>query len=136
MSTAILTSRKTKNDLCSICLKHPTAANKLAFKNYCNIYNTVIRNAIKAHYARELEANKSNLKKIWVTLNRAINKPTNKSTSCTNLLVDGSVIDDPTLMAEHFNNFFATTAKKSLMSFILRVNRLLHTSLPTLINLV
>jgi hypothetical protein len=112
MTAGILISRKTKNALCSTSLHFPTIASKNAFKTFRNIYNTVIRNAKKAYFANELETNKSNLKKTWATLNRAINKPISKSSSCTSLLIDGSLTDDPALMAEHFNTFFATAAKK------------------------
>jgi hypothetical protein len=112
MTAGILISRKTKNALCSTSLHFPTIASKNAFKTFRSIYNTVIRNAKKAYFANELETNKSNLKKTWATLNRAINKPISKSSSCTSLLIDGSLTDDPALMTEHFNTFFATAAKK------------------------
>ena len=58
-----------------------------------------------------------NLRKTWQILSNAIRKPKTKKDSCSVLNVDGSAITegcsaitDPSVMAESFNNFFATGA--------------------------
>ena len=66
-----------------------------------------------------------NLRKTWQILSNAIRKPKTKKDSCSVLNVDGSAITEgcstityPSVMAESFNNFFATGAV-NVVSYIL-----------------
>ena len=80
------------------------------FKNFCNIYNTVVRTAKKNFFQLQIESNSKNLRKTWQILSSAIRKNKTSKDSCSSLFVDGSSINDPSLMAESFNKFFATAA--------------------------
>ena len=48
MTSGLLTSRRRKNQLCSISLKKPTATNICIYKQYRNLYNKIVRNAKKS----------------------------------------------------------------------------------------
>ena len=110
MTVGILTSRCRKNFLFSEKLKKPNPTNIKLFKQYRNLYNSVIRTAKKNYFQSQIEANSKNLPKAWQLLYNAIRKTKNKKDSCTSLIVNGNKISDPLLMAESFNKFFATAA--------------------------
>jgi len=110
MTVGILTSRRRKNFLFTTKLKTPNAANIQIFKQYRNLYNSVVRTAKKNFFQNQIEANSKNLRKTWQLLYNAIRKTKNKKDNCTSLLVNGINISDPLLMAENFNKFFATAA--------------------------
>jgi len=110
MTSGILTSRRKKGTLYKLQLKNPSLQNRENFKKYRNIYNTVIRTAKKNFFRMQIESNTKNLRKTWQILSSAIRKPKNKKDSCSSLNVSDSIINDPSLMAESFNKFFATAA--------------------------
>ena len=78
MMRGILISRKRKNELCNLSLKNPSPTSITQFKNFRNLYNTVIRNAKKLYFQRQLEENQKNLHKTWQILFSAINKKLKK----------------------------------------------------------
>ena len=78
MMRGILISRKRKNELCNLSLKNPSPTSITQFKNFRNLYNTVIRNAKKLYFQRQLEENQKNLRKTWQILFSAINKKLKK----------------------------------------------------------
>jgi hypothetical protein len=84
----------------------PTEYNLTKYKNYRNIYNSVIRASKKHYFKSYLKANEKNPKKTWETIKEAINssKTTNKIYS---ILSNNVSLTNPTLIAEEFNNFFA-----------------------------
>ena len=110
MTVGILTSRRNKCTLFKQQLKNPTALNRESFKKFRNLYNIVIRSAKKTFFHSQIEKNSKNLRKTWQILSNAIRKPKTKKDNCTTLNANGSVITDPSVMAESFNNFFATAA--------------------------
>ena len=103
MSKGILISRKQKNTLSNISLKSPSAINTAAYKNYRNLYNTVIRKAKKMYFEKQLSDNQKNLRKTWQILFSSIHKSNKKSNDLSHLLINGINIDDPVTMACHFN---------------------------------
>ena len=110
MSNGILISRKRKNQLSNTCIKTPTPFNRTEFKKYRNLYNSVIRNAKKLYFEKQLLANQKNLRKTWQILFSTIHKSNKKTNDLNNLVINGVNLDDPALMACHFNNFFTTIA--------------------------
>ena len=95
MTKGILISRLNKIKLGKLCFMTPSIANSIKFKNYRNIYNTVIRNAKKLFYEKELLMAQSNLKKTWSILKNAINKPSTKSSNIESLNIDGPLLMIP-----------------------------------------
>jgi len=110
MTVGILTSRRRKNFLFTTKLKSPNSTNIQNFKLYRNLYNAIVRTAKKNFFQSQIEANSKNLRKTWQLLYNAIRKTKNKKDNCTSLMVNGNNISDPLLMAENFNQFFATAA--------------------------
>ena len=110
MTVGILTSRRKKAVLYKIQLKSPTPLNCSNYKKFRNLYNTVIRAAKKTYFHVQIENNSKNLRKTWQILSNAIRKPNSKKDNCTSLNINGTNTNDPSLMAESFNNFFATAA--------------------------
>ena len=114
MSRGILISRRQKNLLSHTSIKNPTFENKTAFKKFRNLYNQVIRLAKKLHFERLLEINQKNLRKTWQILFSTIHKNNNKKNDLSNLIINDLNVEDPQIMACHFNNFFANIAKKTV----------------------
>ena len=63
MSKGILISRTQKIKMGKLCHSHPIQDNLIAYRNYRNLYNTVIRGAKKMFFEKELVKAQSNLKK-------------------------------------------------------------------------
>ena len=116
MTRGILISRKRKNELCNLSLKNPSPISITQFKNFRNLYNTVIRNAKKLYFKRQLEENQKNLRKTWQILFSAINKKTKKVNDLSHLTINGIVISDPQIMATQFNEFFTSIATITVSS--------------------
>ena len=114
MSKGILISRKQKNTLSNISLKSPSAINTAAYKNYRNLYNTVIRKAKKMYFEKQLSDNQKNLRKTWQILFSSIHKSNKKSNDLSHLLINGINIDDPVTMACHFNEYFTSIASSTV----------------------
>ena len=110
MTKGILVSRLNKISLHKEFVKNPVEANHSKFKNSRNLYNKIIKASKKIYFQSELTKHQSNLKKTWLLLRKAINNKAKKDNSIQNIIVNGSLIDDPFLMATHFNNFFANVA--------------------------
>ena len=110
MTAGILTSRRNKGILYKKQLKNPTDSNRENFKKFRNLYNIVVRTAKKTFFHSQIETNSKNLRKTWQILSNAIRKPKTKKDNCTSLNINGTAITDPSVMADSFNNFFATAA--------------------------
>jgi hypothetical protein len=74
MTNGLLISRNTKNALHKTSIADPTAANVKKYKDFKTIYQRVSRAAKKLYFSSKLEANASNPKKTWETLNEILGK--------------------------------------------------------------
>ena len=74
------------------------------------MYNKVIKTSKKLYFQNELIRHQSNFKKTWQLLRKATNSKVKKDNSITNITVNGTFINHPKLIADHFNNFFANVA--------------------------
>jgi len=104
MTQGLLVSRLTKIKLGKNSIKMPTHANIQTYKNYRNLYNTLIRTSKKLYFEQQLSFYQSNSKKTWELINLATKRPLkNKNlTSCLN--INGTIISNPAEIAERFNN--------------------------------
>ena len=107
----ILISRLRKIALCKASVKNPSPQLINEFKTYRNLYNKVIKTSKKLYFQSELIKNQSNLKKTCLLLRKAVNNKSKKDNSIQNIIFKGSLVNNPLLMAEHFNVFYS----KSLM---------------------
>ena len=112
MTKGLLTSRRNKLNLLKLSLTDPTPHNRDNYKQYRNIYNTLIRASKTLHINKRLKDNAKNPKKTWDTLKELTTGTHNdhKINAITNK--DGMTLTDPKLMAEEFNNFFTSAGKK------------------------
>ena len=111
MSKGILISRTQKIKMGKLCHSHPLQENLIAYRNYRNLYNTVIRVAKRMFFEKELVKAQSNLKKTWSILKNAINKNCKKS-SPIELNIDGVLVSDPKIIANNLNVFFTNVARQ------------------------
>ena len=111
MTRGLLISRNTENALHKRYLTEPSANNKLAYVNYRNIYNSLIRRSRKEYYADILAKNKKKPKKTWKIYNEAINNK-KSSAKIKEILKDGKITGDSKEMAEEFNKFFSSVGQK------------------------
>ena len=122
MTKGLLISRKTKLNLLKSSLIEPTELNKVKYKRYRNVYNTLLRASKKIHIDSKLKRDSKNPKKIWDTLRelttgKSCNQTINKINSQNNEL-----LTDPKQIAEEFNKFFVDAGHK-VASFIQPVQK-------------
>jgi hypothetical protein len=111
MTKGLLISRLTKLSLEKQHAKNPSGLTWDKFKIYPNVYNSTVRACKKLYYATELETNANNLKKTWSILNDVLKK-TKAKQPINSVFCNGSLLTDPKLIANAFNEFFTTIADK------------------------
>ena len=107
MTSGILKSRRTKLFLNNLSIRKPTHINREKFKQYRNLYNSVIRTAKKLYFNNKITEYKNNLQKTWQTLFTVIRKGKKKKNGCQALLINNKLSTDPAAIAEHLNNFYS-----------------------------
>jgi hypothetical protein len=76
------------------------------FRKYRNMYNTLVRASKKLYFTSTLKKHEKDPKKTWETLKDAMNSPkTNTTVEC--ILVNNKLTNNPSEIAEEFNNFFS-----------------------------
>ena len=105
LSQGLKSSIKMKNRLYAIHLKHPTQNNTTIYKNYKNRLNHILRNTERKYFQNQLQQSQNNLRNSWKIIKNIINKKKNVKKT-TRFMINGSKIEDPSLIAEAFNNFF------------------------------
>ena len=123
MSRGILVSRLTKISLCKESVKNPRDQIINKFKTYRNLYNKVIKASKKMYFQSELIKHQSNLKKTWSLLRKAVNNKSKKDNSIQNIIIDGSLVNNPFLMAEHLIFFFRMLLTILFLKFTLLILR-------------
>jgi hypothetical protein len=111
MTDELLLARNNKLELHKIAIKNKTPENTLNYITQRNAYNTLLRQHKQRYYADNLELNVKNSKKTWEILKEAANL--NKTRSNVDRIdSNGTVITDPTEIAEEFNNFFTSVGER------------------------
>ena len=82
-----------------------------AYRQLRNKATKMNREAKTANFSDKLQASQGDLKEIWATINKLVNKRS-KTTNITALEVDGQTIDDPVGMANSMNHFFSNIGVK------------------------
>ena len=111
MTGGLLNSRRTKLSLQKKSIIDPSPVNVNHYKQYRNLFNSLVRASKKLHYAKKLNENAKNPKKLWETLNE-LTTGNNKPSSVDKILANGKVISDKMGMAEEFNKFFTEAGTK------------------------
>ena len=97
---------KKKNKLYVISKKHPTARNEQVYKTYKNRLNKILKAAEKEYFSKQLEQNKSNMKRTWDIIKHVINRNKRKSAQEKFKLSNGEITCDKYVVCNKFNNFF------------------------------
>jgi hypothetical protein len=105
MTNGLLTSRRNKNLLYKKQLVRPSVENIQTFRNYRNVYNSVLRRSKKMYYEYVLKKFKTKPKKLWEILNTANGGCKSKST-INKIEKDNILYNKDNDMAEIFNDFF------------------------------
>ena len=108
-TVGLLKSRITKISLYRKFIACRNRHNELAYKNYRNIYNKVVKLARTKFYENMVDKCKDP-KSAWKYLNKAIGR-NKEGSSITSLSVEGHIISDPKIIANKFNTHFANAAE-------------------------
>lgn len=111
LTTSLLKCCKTKNKLYKAYLKHKTPSMSSKYKRYKNKLTSILMKCEKVYYSNLIELHKTNLKETWRIIKDLLNR-NGSNHNCIPLIVNGIVIDDPTLMANEFNNYFVAIGPK------------------------
>ena len=85
---------------------HPTARNDQVYKVYKNRLSKIIKAAEKEYFSKQLEQNKSNMKRTWDIIKQVINRNKRKPIQEKFKLWNGDITSDKSIVCNHFNNFF------------------------------
>jgi hypothetical protein len=96
--------RKTKLALCKQAAIERTPESTLKYKTYRNLFNTLMRKSKKMYFDTGLQNNRKNPKKTWEILREAIGKK--PCVPISEIKINGTPSNDPTQIANEFNNFF------------------------------
>ena len=129
MTKGLLVSRSKKLLLHKISLKNPSANALLLYKTYRNSYAKVLKASKKMYFQKQLTKHQSDCKKTWEILRKAINNSNKSNNSIQSIIHNGVSINDPSSMADKFNEFFVNVALK-IVEDIHPVNLLPTTSPP------
>jgi hypothetical protein len=110
MTKGLLISRRKKFALSKKCIVEPSQFNIDNFKLYRNCYNKTIRSAKKLYFEKQLNTNKSNLKKTWKILKEAVNCKDKKNSGVDCIFINGIETNNPSVIAEALNDFFINAA--------------------------
>jgi hypothetical protein len=106
MTKGLLISRIRKNLLFKKQLMSPTPNNVLAYREYRNIYNSVLCKSKKMYYECMINKFKSKPKKLWEILNCATGKAANNN-SIREIFTGIHYTNNPKEMAQSFNDHFS-----------------------------
>ena len=105
LTKGIITSIKHKQKLYRTFFLRGNSFEKKFFKTYANKLTRVKKMSKKMYYTEYISQNKTNPKKIWQMINSLIPCKT-VDTVVKNINVDNENIDNPSDIAEAFNNYF------------------------------
>ena len=105
MTKGLLISRNRKNELHKTQLANPNPFNLATYKTYRNLFNKTLRASKKLYFCNKLAENAKNPKKTWQTLREIISGDSDQIV-IDKIMSNGSIIQDPTSIAEEFNSFF------------------------------
>lgn len=108
MTEGILKSSINKSKLLKNKLKNPSDLNIHLYKEYCRLYNKVIRNAKRAYFADKLNVVKNDSKKTWQVIRNALHKNPPSHLVPDSFNINGTIVTDKDKIATSFNSYFTT----------------------------
>jgi hypothetical protein len=104
ITSSLLKSINYKNKLYRKFLRSPSEANRLIFTKYKNSLTTILRSAKQAYFSNQFEKEKNNTRNTWKVINSVLKN--NTSIRISSINVNDQSINNPLLIAEHYNDFF------------------------------
>jgi hypothetical protein len=111
MSDELLQARKRKIELHKISIKYKTPEHTHNYITHRNLYNTLLRQHKQKYYADNLQLNIKNSKRTWQSLKEAANL-TKTNSSIEKIDKNGTIITDPTEIADELFDFFTSIGVK------------------------
>ena len=116
ITKGILISLRTKDKMHSkLCrTKNPETRQRqeLAYKTYIRIYKKVLHSAKKTYWHNKFQECKNDIKNTWNTINSVLQRKNNKHDFTTHFLVRNCRTDNHELIAQEFNNYYASVGRK------------------------
>ena len=98
---------KIKNNIFQRKKSNPLSDNlKRLYNKFCNRVNRELKKSKINYYSNFFDRNQSNVQKIWEGIKSIVNINKSKTRNITHLNSNGTVIDNPNLIAQKFNEFF------------------------------
>jgi hypothetical protein len=110
MTAGLLVSRRNKNLLLKKSIADPSPLNLDNYKRYRNLFNSLLRKSKTHYFETNLQNNEKNPKKTWEILREAIGKK--PCVPISEIKINGTLSNDPTQIANEFNNFFSKIGSK------------------------
>jgi hypothetical protein len=110
MTAGLLVSRRNKNLLHKKSITDPSPQNLDNYKRYRNLFNSLLRKSKTHYFETNLQNNEKNPKKTWEILREAIGKK--PCVPISEIKINGTLSNDPTQIANEFNNFFSKIGSK------------------------
>ena len=85
-------------------------ASKVKYHKERNIYSRMVQEKKKVYFKSKIALHKNNVKETWHIVNDLLGKP--KKLSSLSLIIKKKHCDDPEIVANHFNEHFASVASK------------------------
>ena len=109
-------SRKRKQRLFKKSFKNPEQL--VFYRKYRNLYNLLIKRAKSRYYSERLQKSSHDIKGTWAILREVISKTKTKVTPPNYLTVVNennfsTLLENNEIIAEHFNNYFATVGLRT-----------------------
>ena len=107
ISSKIQKMIKIKNNIFQRKKSNPLSDNlKRLYNKFRNRVNRELKKSKINYYSNFFDRNKSNVQKIWEGIKSIVNINKSKTRNITHLNSNGTVIDNPNLIAQKFNEFF------------------------------
>ena len=95
-------------------LKNPSELKHTNYKRYRNTLTKTIRIAKQEYYTKKINDNKKDSKKLWHTLNEVLGRTKKKSNISSSFVInDGCIVNDPSEIANEFNQYFVSIGAKA-----------------------
>ena len=113
MTPGLLRSINTRDRLLKEFLKSRSPENLNKYRKYRNSLRLAMRRAKKAYYRAQFEKNSQNPKRLWADLLEAAQINTRPSDIPDKFEVGGNDVDNPAIIADLFNRYFAQLQNNS-----------------------
>ena len=111
MTKGLVISSNTKNMLYKAKLRD-SANNLEPYKNYCRVYNKILRAAKKSYYYSKFAYFRNDLKNTWKIISDALQTKRNPPGIPDNFNLGDITITDKKKIVDEFNRFFCDTGKR------------------------